>query len=187
MSQGPVKFRSTVVRLYFTEQPCQEKVKVLEELQDKEPQKTRRERGRPKGSRNRQRTENNKLRRSERHLITEHNDQFIVAIKEDNVSIAFMTRKEQADIELAIKLRKNGVITTPGDLFERSQRQEIDGLIAREVFEFVQYNPNKHLGVRIFNSRLVNEVKGKATNSLFEKSRLVVQAYNNKDKELILT
>jgi hypothetical protein len=66
-----------------------------------------------------------------------HNDQFIIAIKEDNVSIAFMTRKEQADIELAIKLRKDSVITTLGDLFERSQQQEIDGLIIRGVFEFV--------------------------------------------------
>jgi hypothetical protein len=101
--------------------------------------------------------------------------------------MAFMTRKEQADMELAIKLRKDGVITTLGDLFERSQQQEIDGLIARGVFEFVQYDPNKHSGVRIFNSRLVNEVKGKATNSPFEKSRLVVQAYNDEGKELILT
>jgi hypothetical protein len=41
-------------------------------------------------------------------------------MEEGNVSMAFITRKEQADIELAIKLRKDGVITTPGDLFERS-------------------------------------------------------------------
>jgi hypothetical protein len=90
-------------------------------------------------------------------------------------------------MELAIKLRKDGVITTPGSPFEGAQRQEIDGLIARGVFEFVQYDPNKHSGVRIFNSRLVNKVKGKATNSPFKKSRLIVQAYNNKGKELILT
>jgi hypothetical protein len=98
-----------------------------------------------------------------------------------------MTRKEQTDIKLAIKLRKNSVITTPRDLFKRSQQQEINSLIIRGVFEFVQYNLNKHLGVQIFNFRLVNKVKEKATNSLFKKSRLVVQAYNNKGKELILT
>jgi hypothetical protein len=98
-----------------------------------------------------------------------------------------MTRKEQTDIELAIKLQKDGVITTPGDLFKRSQQQEINSLITRGVFKFVQYNPNKHSGVRIFNSKLVNKVKRKATNSPFKKSRLVVQAYNNKGKELILT
>jgi hypothetical protein len=120
------------------------------------------------------RTKNNKLRRSERHLTAIHNDQFIAAIKEDNVSIAFITRKKQADIELAIKLQKDSVITTPEDPFKRSQQQEINGLITRGVFEFVQYNPNKHSDVRIFNSRLVNKVKEKATNSLFKKSRLVV-------------
>ena len=91
-----------------------------EELQDKEPQKTQREQGRPKGLRNKQRTENNKLRRSEQHLITEHNNQFITAIKEDNVSIVFITCKEQANIELAIKLQKDGVIITLGSLFKGS-------------------------------------------------------------------
>jgi hypothetical protein len=120
------------------------------------------------------RTKNNKLRRSERYLTVMHDNQFIVAIEKNNVLIAFMTRKEQANIELVIKLRKNGVITTLGDLFKRSQQQEINGLIIREVFEFVQYNYNKHLGVWIFNSRLVNEVKEKVINSPFEKSRLVV-------------
>jgi hypothetical protein len=187
MLQGPAKFRSTAVKPYFTEQPRQEELKVPEEPQDKEPQETQHKQGQPKGSRNVRRTENNKLRRSERHLTAMYDNQFITAIEEDNVSIAFITCKEQADIELAIKLRKDGVITTLGDLFERSQQQEINGLIVRGVFEFVQYNHNKHSGVRIFNFRLVNKVKEKATNSLFKKSRLVVQAYNNKGKELILT
>jgi hypothetical protein len=202
MSRGPVKFRSTVVRPYLTEQPCQEELEVPEEpqdegpqdegtqdegTQDEEPQETRRGQGRPKGPRNRRRTENNELCCSEHHLITKHNDQFIAAIKEDDVSMTFITCKEQANIELAIKLRKDGVITTPGSLFKRAQQQEIDGLIARGVFEFVQYDFNKHSGVRIFNSRLVNKVKRKATNSPFKKSRLVVQAYNNEGKELILT
>jgi hypothetical protein len=34
--------------------------------------------------------------------------------------MAFMTYKEQANIELAIKLRKDGVIITLEDLFKRS-------------------------------------------------------------------
>jgi hypothetical protein len=65
------------------------------------------------------RTENNELRRSERHLITEHDNQFITVIEEDNVSIVFIICKEQADIKLAIKLRKDGVITILEDLFKR--------------------------------------------------------------------
>ena len=94
-----------------------------------------------------------------------------------------MTCKKQADIELSLKLQKNSIITTPESPFEKSQQQEINSLVIREVFEFVQYNPNKYSGVRIFNSRLVNKVKGKTINTPFEKSRLVVQAYNDKDKD----
>jgi hypothetical protein len=93
---------------------------VLKELQDKKPQKTQHKQGRPKESKNKQHTKNNKLCRSEQHLITEYNDQFITAIKKDNVLIAFITHKEQADIELAIKLQKNSVITTSKNLFKRS-------------------------------------------------------------------
>ena len=101
--------------------------------------------------------------------------------------MTFMTCKEQANIELSLELRKGSVITTLGGPFEKSQQQEINSLVMRGVFEFIQYDPNKYSSIRIFNSRLVNEVKGKATNTPFKKSRLVVQAYNDKGKELILT
>lgn len=42
-------------------------------------------------------------------------------------------------------------------------------------------------GIRIFNSRFVDEIKNKDTDKAFEKSRLVVQAYNNKEKTAVLT
>jgi hypothetical protein len=48
-----------------------------------------------------------------------------------------MTNKEQADIELSVKLRKKGTIMTPRLLFEQSQTKEIKGLIIKGVFEFV--------------------------------------------------
>jgi hypothetical protein len=60
-------------------------------------------------------------------------------------------------------------------------------LIANGVFEFIQYDPNKYLGIWIFNSRLVNKVKGKVISTPYKKSRLIIQAYNNEGKELILT
>ncbi|KAF7122850.1 hypothetical protein CNMCM5793_000960 [Aspergillus hiratsukae] len=119
---------------------------------------------------------------------TDLEDQFLNAIQEGKeVSMALMTNKEQADMELSIKLRNEGVITTPGLPFEQSQNKEIKGLIAKGMFNFIQYDPAKHAGIRIFNSRLVNEIKGKATVTPFEKSQLVVQAYNDDGKEMILT
>jgi hypothetical protein len=60
-------------------------------------------------------------------------------------------------------------------------------LLARKVFAFEQFNDFKHKGERIFKSRIVQEIKGKATPTPFEKSRLVIQAYNNHGKEVILT
>ena len=41
--------------------------------------------------------------------------------------------------------------------------------------------------LQLFNSRLVDKVKGKATSTLYKKSRLVIQVYNNKGKKEILT
>jgi hypothetical protein len=41
-------------------------------------------------------------------------------------------------------------------------------------------------GVRIFNFRFVDEVKNKGTKKAFTKLRLVIQAYNNDKKHLIL-
>jgi hypothetical protein len=53
-----------------------------------------------------------------------------------------MTNKEQADIELSVKLREENTITTLRLPFEQSQTIKIKGLIARDVFEFVQYDPS---------------------------------------------
>ena len=101
--------------------------------------------------------------------------------------MVFMTNKEQEDQDLTVKLWKEGIIMTSSELFEASAKKEIDSLIANRVFEFVPYDPKKHSRVCIFNSRLVNKVKGKATKTLYKKSRLVIQAYNNARKQVILT
>jgi hypothetical protein len=200
MPHGPTKFRSTVVKPYYTEEDPEgeqqidqadndEHVGPVDEPVNEPTEVQRRGRGRPPGSRNKPKPA--ATRRSVRQHtadLQDLDDQFANAVQEgQEIFMAFMTNKEQADMELSAKLRKDGTITTPGLPFEQSQNKEIEGLIARGVFEFVQYDPSKHAGVRIFNSRLVNEVKGKATDMPFEKSRLVVQAYNDEGKEMILT
>ena len=55
-----------------------------------------------------------------------------------------MSKKEEADFELAIKLRNDGVITTPGEPFEASDEQEISELVGCRVFEFKRYNDVLH-------------------------------------------
>ena len=42
------------------------------------------------------------------------------------------------------------------------------------VFKFKKYDPIKFNKVYIFKSRIVNKTKGKATNTLFKKSGLII-------------
>ena len=54
------------------------------------------------------------------------------------------------------------------------------------MFELVNLN-DVPKGGRVFNSRFVDEIKNPGTDKAFEKSRLVVQAYNDPEKDLVLT
>ncbi|OCK93858.1 uncharacterized protein K441DRAFT_563770, partial [Cenococcum geophilum 1.58] len=51
---------------------------------------------------------------------------------------------------------------------------KINSLIIRGVFKFKKYNPIKFNKVCIFKLRMVNKIKGKATNTLFKKLRLII-------------
>jgi hypothetical protein len=101
------------------------------------------------------------------------------------MTYSFMTQKEKDDFQLCLKLRQDGVITTPGAPFEESDRTEIEALIARGVFEVCQYDPDVHTG-RIFNLRVVREIKGKTTQP-YEKSRCVLAGHSDAEKEAVLT
>lgn len=70
--------------------------------------------------------------------------------------------------------------------FSVSRRKELDGLLERGVFEFINVN-DIPTGARIFKSRFVDQIKNAGTANAFEKSRLVVQAYNDSDKKKVLT
>ena len=91
----------------------------------------------------------------------------------------FLTEKEARDRQTSIELRAKGVITTPGGLFAFSRRKEIDGLLARGVFELISGDSREIGDAQIFGWRLVDEVKGKGTATPYEKSRLVIQAFND--------
>ena len=61
------------------------------------------------------------IRWSTRHHFTNKdnfNQAFFIITKEIDTQITFITSKEQANIVLILKLRKEGKITTPKILFE---------------------------------------------------------------------
>jgi hypothetical protein len=74
----------------------------------------------------------------------------------------------------------------PTPSFVESRQKEIDGLLEKGAFEFTHSSAVPD-GTRIFGSRFVDEIKNPGTEKAFEKSRLVVQAYNDKGKDAILT
>jgi hypothetical protein len=108
-----------------------------------------------------------------------------VLFKETNTK-ALLTAKEETDMEVAARLRKTGVIKTPGFSFEASDKQEIDSLIKAGVLDICKFNSTLHGTTRIFNSRMVREVKAKTTDSSYKNSRLVIRAYNDEEKNGIL-
>ena len=74
-------------------------------------------------------------------------------------------------------------IATPS--YVDSRTKEINGLLEKGVFEIVDISTVPE-GTCVFNSRFVDEIKNKGTDQAFEKSHLVVQAYNNQENELVL-
>jgi hypothetical protein len=59
-------------------------------------------------------------------------------------------------------------------------------LLKRQIFELTTISKMSK-NVRIFNSRFVDEIKHPGTPQAYEKSRLIVQAYNDHEKTLMLT
>jgi hypothetical protein len=64
--------------------------------------------------------------------------------------------------------------------------KEIHGLIEKGVFDFIDESAVPP-GTRIFGSRFVDSIKNPGTEDAFEKSRLVVQAFNDPAKAEVLT
>jgi hypothetical protein len=165
-------FWSTVVKLYYTEEttPTTSQDDTLPEITvliDHSEEGTI--------------TINHPVRQSCRHLKGFKNKQYLTALN------SFLSTKEKEDLELLLKLWQNRIITDPGLSFQVSDKKKIEGLVARRVFVFKQFNTSKHSREQIFKLQIVHEVKSKTTSTLFEKSHLIIQAYNNLDKEIILT
>ncbi|XMA19477.1 hypothetical protein WAI453_012268 [Rhynchosporium graminicola] len=70
--------------------------------------------------------------------------------------------------------------------YAASRRKEIDGLIAAGIFELV-HKDELPAGARVFNAKFIDQTKFEGTQKAYEKSRLVVQAYNDSGKNQVLT
>lgn len=177
MVNGPVTFRSTLIRPYHRDDDGDERVSSSTpppnadsqlgseamELHQRIEALMPRRRGRPTGSKSKPKP-----------------------LPAPEQATAFITRKEEDDFKLALKLRAEGAINTPGEPFKESDAKEINDLITQGVFNFEMYDETKHGGHRIFGSRMVREVKSK-TDKPYEKSRLVIAGQSDDEKRTLLT
>jgi hypothetical protein len=116
MPHGPTRFRSTVIKPYYRDDssdPVQEAPASEDALEknhdqgDHDPDTITVDMPQPR----------HKELRNSRNLV-DFEEQFVAAIEGGvELSMAFITAKEKADLELAKQLRKEGRITTPGAPF----------------------------------------------------------------------
>jgi hypothetical protein len=71
-------------------------------------------------------------------------------------------------------------------IFMKPRRKEVNDLLKKRVFKLIIIE-NVSRDVRIFNFRFVDKIKHSSTSDAYEKSRLVIQAYNDQNKTLMLT
>jgi hypothetical protein len=114
-------------------------------------------------------------------------NQFVIVVARNQVLfIVFMISKEKANIELYIQLRAEGKICIPSGLFELSDKKEIDRLTDNQVIRIEIYDTSRYPGIRVFNTRLVRELKNKGTSNIYEKSKIIIQVFKDFRKEFIL-
>jgi len=174
---GATKFRATQVKPYYEEKNPQDNLSHDDKQEEPDNQNQNQDQDQHEESYEPEMQDPQGLRTSGR---SRRRPRYL----ED--SQVYLSKKEEDDRTLTLKLRQDGIITTPGEPFEQSDITEINDLIAREVFHFIKFNPKVHGNQRIFKTRLVREVNGKNIKP-YEKSRLVVQGYGDEEKETLLT
>lgn len=70
--------------------------------------------------------------------------------------------------------------------YTTSKQKKVAGLLKKNVFEIVIFDSNSS-NARIFNPRFIDNIKNPSINKAYKKSLLVIQVYNEKEKDFVLT
>jgi len=98
----------------------------------------------------------------------------------------FLTEKKTRNKQISIELCAKGIIITLSELFAISRRKKINKLLIKGIFELISSNSKEINNQRIFSLRLINKVKSIGTVIPYEKSRLVIQVFNDENKKIVL-
>jgi hypothetical protein len=151
---------------------------------------------------------------SKSSIISQLNDQFVVSNQESEFEIFSNSFKRDRDrfrkylastaylsfvfntiVDLALDLisislfvvafKLDSIVHIAFSHFAAFRQKKINDLIEKNVFQSINKN-DVSFDVRIFNSRFVDEIKHFDIDKAFEKSRLVMQMFNDQNKNLIL-
>jgi hypothetical protein len=86
----------------------------------------------------------------------------------------------------AVAFKFDSIVHIALSQFAAFRQKEINDLIEKDVFQSVRID-DVSFDVRIFNFRFVDEIKHLDIDKTFEKSRLVMQTFNDQNKNLVLT
>jgi hypothetical protein len=110
-----------------------------------------------------------------------------------NIALTRLTQARRLSLryqnfaDITVFLQDDEEISSTSTLtFADSRRKEINELLKRQVFEIIIIS-EVFKDVCIFNFRFVDEIKHSDTSQAYEKSRLVIQTYNDHEKTLMLT
>jgi hypothetical protein len=101
------------------------------------------------------------------------------------LSFIFNTNSIDSALVLAFVAKLDTIIQSLSQ-FAAFRQKETMRLIEKDVFQSVK-QIDVLSSIRIFNSRFVDEIKHLNIDKAFEKSRLVMQAFNDQNKNLVLT
>src|SRR5579871_1486997 len=161
LPHGPTDFRSTVVKPYLVESSADNETNPRTDLHDENTA-----------------TDVEPLHEQPQESLQEQPQEPVRERPQRTHRLPARFQQNIADI--SVYLTDN---LTP---FTESRRKEINGLLERGVFMIVN-EADIPRDIRIFNSRFVDEIRNSGTNEAYEKSRLVVQAYDDQNKNMILT
>jgi hypothetical protein len=162
LSSESIDFRSTVIKSFLTESEVESTVDV-QSIDDVE---------------------------SENVLSSDDENQNLtseISIKLIRTRRLFLRYQNFADITVFLQDEvDSSLVFISTFTFADSRRKEINDLLKRQVFELIIISKVLK-NVRIFNFHFVDEIKHSDISQAYEKSRLVIQAYNDHEKTLMLT
>jgi hypothetical protein len=105
----------------------------------------------------------------------------------DDLDLAFaLVFASISILAFAVITKLDSVVHIALSQFAAFRQKEINDLIEKDVFQSVRTD-DVSFDVRIFNFRFVDEIKHFDIDKAFEKSRFVVQTFNDQNKNLMLT